>query len=177
MLVKFLLINFNVDSYDSHTLINAPSYNELNSDEYVSAQQNMVHYNMSSDDLLAELGEKSDLSLIVTTEKTYLDVPYIASPSMYVFPDKIPRLYPIITDVRVSHVEFVELYGIINWLRQTQTYQLTDMNDQLVQRYHQLVKGVLDTHPLSLVNFIRKFLSIHTQPGRVIECHYEMLVF
>ena len=39
-----------------------------------------------------------------------------------------------------------------------------------------MVKGVLDTHPLAMLNFVRSKLSNAFESGRFIECHYEMLV-
>ena len=176
LLIKFLLINFNIDAYDGVSSVNAPSLNELNSDECVPHSKEMIHYNMSSDELLTMLDSIEGQTIIVTTDRTYGELNYVASPSVYVFPDKIPRLYPLITDVRVSHVELVELYGIINWLRQTTSYQLTDMNDQLIQRYHQLVTGILEPHPLSLVNYIRHLFQQDSKFDPLVECDYEMLV-
>lgn len=176
LLIKFLLINFNVNAYDSYSSVNAPSFNEFHSDECMVHHNDMIHYNMSSDELLTMLDSTKRQTIIVTTDRTFGELHYVASPSVYVFPDKISRLYPVITDVRVSHVELVELYGMINWLRQTASYQLTDMNDQLIQRYHQLVKGILDPHPLSLVNYIRYLFHQDSKCETLVECDYEMMV-
>jgi DNA polymerase III epsilon subunit-like protein len=177
LLIKFLLINFNINNYEGYSTVNAPSFNELNSDDWAYHSNEIIHYNMSSDELVTMFDSNEGRTIIVTTDRTYGELNYVASPSVYVFPDKIPRLYPLITDVRVSHVELVELYGIMNWLRQTTTYQLTDMNDQLIQRYHQLVKGILAPHPLSLVNYIRHLFQNDPKFDALTECNYEMMAF
>ena len=174
-MIKFLLTHFSVELSDEVLVTDAPLFNSLHSDLH-SEQDNIIYHYGSLDELLSIVKQRSQCCLLVSAQRINENFPYIASPSMYVFPDKISRLYPLLTDVRLSHIEMIELYGIINWLRHTDSFLLSDLNDQLIQRYNHMVKGVLDTHPLAMLNFVRSKLSNAFESGRFIECHYEMLV-
>ncbi len=176
LLIKFLLSHFSVELNDVFSVAESPLYNVLNSDEKINNNQSIAHYNCSDDALLAALFKQSQPSLLITTSQLFKGIPYVAAPSTYVFPDKILRLYPLLTDVRVSHIEVVELYAIINWLRHTTSFQLTDLNDQLIQRYYHSVSGILDTHPLAVANFVRGILMSYFKSGQLVEFNYEMLV-
>jgi len=176
LLIQFLLSTAHVELNDGGGVTEVPSYNQLNSDRCRDSNDVIGHYNVSLDDLKARMHSDRRQQLLVSDARVYSEIPYLSLPSHYVFPDKISRLYPILTDARASHIEIVELHGIINWLRHTQSFQITDLNDQLIQRYHHLVKDVLDTHPLAIANFVRQRLMAYFSEGYLVECHYDMLI-
>jgi DNA polymerase III epsilon subunit family exonuclease len=173
----FITANFKIEIVDPVSFNDWPLQNSLNSDTPTMGETSIAFFDSkSSTDILTNLTKDSASYLVVTAKRTYHSVPYIFAPSAYVFPDKISRLYPLLSDARLSHIEMVEFFGIINWLRHTSTYILTDLNDQLIQRYNHSVKALLETHPLAIVNYVWSILNNTYVSEHIVECDYEMLV-
>ena len=173
-LTKFLFSNFVIELNDVFSVAESPMYNQLHSDEKQVQDNQTGHYNLATSELFDTLFNQTKPTLIITTSQCFHGVSYVSSPSTYIFPDKILRLYPLLTDDRLSHIETVELYALINWLRHTKSFLLSELNDQLIQRYNHSVRGILDTHPLMILNFVRGLLTTYFKSGHLIECHYEM---
>jgi DNA polymerase III epsilon subunit family exonuclease len=114
--------------------------------------------------------------LVVTNHWQSSNHFYILDPTLYAFPHKISRLYPMLTNQRASHMEVVEIVAVMNWLRQTNTFCLTDLNDQLMQRYNQTIVDVFDTHPMVMATFIEQQMVRLFAESRVVGCHYDALI-
>ena len=69
-----------------------------------------------------------------------------------------------------SHVEMVEIIGIINWLRQTKTFY-KELNDNLQARYNQFLVAIFKTNPIEKVSFLIYLIEHYGQSHNVVQCH------
>ena len=178
ILIKFLLQHFDVVLNDDFPVADRGIFNSVNDDVVRPINFSVTHYNLDQADMVDFIHEdlEGKSVIFITSKRTFLNYDYYSSPDNYVFPDKVSRLYPILVDVKTSHIEMVELVSIINWLRQTTSFQINELNDQLVQRYQQLVSGVLDTHPIAVTNFVKDSISETFASSSIIELDYHMFL-
>ena len=115
-LIKFLLQFFTVNVSDEAPVADRPILNSKHTDDNIKGIAHSMHYTNTEGTMLDAIRHDhcDQPVMVVTNKKTFLECIYIPAASKFIFPDKIYRLYPLITDIKASHIELVEIYAIIN---------------------------------------------------------------
>ncbi|MEC8677601.1 MAG: hypothetical protein VXX85_01965, partial [Candidatus Margulisiibacteriota bacterium] len=100
---------------------------------------------------------------------------YIDDYKQYMFPVKISRFYLFLINNSASHVELVEVLGIINWLRQTKTFHVKELNENLRSRINQIYSESFESHPIEKVYFLTYLIDQAMIDSDVVQCHYSTM--
>jgi DNA polymerase III epsilon subunit-like protein len=134
------------------------------------------HLNDLPLDSVALGGVLPEPSVVVTDQSIWSDRSYIDACHAYASPGMVTSLHAILTDPASSHVEQIEVMGLVHWLGQTTTFYKNDLNNNLMTRYHHIVDRLVPKNAIQSARFLCYLCQTQQQNHAIIQCHESSFV-
>ena len=174
-LIRFLLRFFVVKAPSTANKILTDPIGDLDVTRDLKLSPILCHLNSSSEDFFCHLKNTAENTIIVTDSNVDTTIDYIDDYCNYIYPVKISRFYLFLINYSSSNVELVEILGIINWLRQTNTFHVKELNENLQVRINQIYSESFESHPIEKVYFLTYLIDRGIRSSNVIQCHYSTM--